>query len=94
MNRTMNRTEEAEARRKVNQAKTWYAKLVEKNRQAEAEYEAKIARLENEWAELSGEAEHQHQLKLVQIQREREERASRCKDPWEAAAIRQGLVWL
>jgi hypothetical protein len=71
MNRTMNRTEEAEARRKVNQAKTWYAKLVEKNRAAEAEYEAKIAKLERDWAELSGEAEHQHQVQLELIKAQR-----------------------
>lgn len=48
----MNRTIEAEARRKVNQSKTWYARLVEKNRQAEADYREKIAQQERTLTEL------------------------------------------
>lgn len=49
---TMNRTPAGEALRRVNQANTWYGRLVEKNRKAEAEYREKIAGLEAAYAEL------------------------------------------
>jgi hypothetical protein len=48
----MNRTPQAEARRKVNQSKTWYSRLVEKNRLAEEAYRQKIARLEQGLTDL------------------------------------------
>lgn len=50
--RTMNRTPAAEARRRVNQSKTWYARLVEKHRQEEEAYREKIARLEQNLADF------------------------------------------
>jgi len=39
-------TTQTEARRRLSQSRTWYARLVEKNRQAEAEYREKIAQQE------------------------------------------------
>lgn len=53
----MNRTPQAEAQRRVAQAKTWYARLVKKNRAAEEAYLAKIETLKAAHAELQ-EAEY------------------------------------
>jgi len=48
----MNRSPQAEARRKVNQSKTWYARLVEKNRVAEEAYRQKIAQQQQALSDL------------------------------------------
>ncbi len=48
----MTRTPAGEALRRVNQANTWYARLVEKNRQAEQDYQAKIETLKATHAAL------------------------------------------
>jgi hypothetical protein len=51
----MNRSEAGEALRRLNQARTWYERLVEKNRQAEADYREKISYLEDRYENLQKE---------------------------------------
>jgi hypothetical protein len=52
MTKTYTRTELTETTRRLAQGRTWYARLVEKNRKAEAAYQEKLAQLEAQVAEL------------------------------------------